>query len=316
MAISAIVPAAIAAGGSIFGSMMASGGNKRAVKEANKGNKELAEYQYAKNLDMWHLTNAYNSPTSQMERLKAAGLNPNMVYGEGGATKAAVGAPNYEAPTLQSYTGTDYGVRGGVNAGLQAYQAQQQLRNMETQNDVNKQQITNMQSQKDYVDQQTISSAQSAAESAMRTARTKFDLDLATELKNNTLQVAQANLSRVNANIDSVKAATELTRKNIDFQDLRRELTQSQIGQLQAATHRLYQETDFARFEQDLKKLGVYPNDSLFSRILARVLSDTSGTSTGSRIVDSIGRQEDGTFGYRNGKSFGRRLLNFLTLQK
>ena len=40
-------------------------------------------------LDMWNATNTYNSPASQMERLKAAGLNPNLVYGNGSATNTA-----------------------------------------------------------------------------------------------------------------------------------------------------------------------------------------------------------------------------------
>jgi len=38
--------------------------------------------QNAYNLDMWNRTNAYNAPSAVMARLKAAGLNPNLVYGQ------------------------------------------------------------------------------------------------------------------------------------------------------------------------------------------------------------------------------------------
>lgn len=51
----------------------------------HKYNKEMADYQFDKNLQMWRMQNDYNSPQSQRERLEAAGLNPALMYG-GGAT--------------------------------------------------------------------------------------------------------------------------------------------------------------------------------------------------------------------------------------
>lgn len=36
-----------------------------------------------RDLKMWRMNNAYNSPEAQMARLKKAGLNPNLVYGSG-----------------------------------------------------------------------------------------------------------------------------------------------------------------------------------------------------------------------------------------
>lgn len=64
-------------------------------------NKALSEYQYQKDLEMWNKGNTYNSPMEQMRRLKAAGLNPNMVYGSGNATGMSAGQlPKYNAPTV------------------------------------------------------------------------------------------------------------------------------------------------------------------------------------------------------------------------
>lgn len=34
--------------------------------------------------DFWHAQNAYNDPAAQMQRFKAAGLNPNLIYGHMG----------------------------------------------------------------------------------------------------------------------------------------------------------------------------------------------------------------------------------------
>ena len=48
----------------------------------------------------WNLQNIYNTPTKQMERLKAAGLNPNLIYGSGSANTGVAGsiAPSKAAP--------------------------------------------------------------------------------------------------------------------------------------------------------------------------------------------------------------------------
>lgn len=43
--------------------------------------RKLQEEQNAFNLKMWNLQNEYNSPKSQVQRLVAAGLSPNLAYG-------------------------------------------------------------------------------------------------------------------------------------------------------------------------------------------------------------------------------------------
>lgn len=55
---------------------------------------QMTDYLYSKdleqwnrqnewNLSMWNKQNEYNSPAQQMARYKAAGLNPNLIYGQG-----------------------------------------------------------------------------------------------------------------------------------------------------------------------------------------------------------------------------------------
>lgn len=74
---------------------------KQNTERTIQANMDMAQYQYSKDLEMWNRGNEYNAPASQMERLKAAGLNPNMVYGHGSATQPAVQLPKYQAPTAQ-----------------------------------------------------------------------------------------------------------------------------------------------------------------------------------------------------------------------
>lgn len=47
----------------------------------------------AKALQAWNMMNDYNNPIKQMERLKAAGLNPLLVYGSGSVTGNTTGSP-------------------------------------------------------------------------------------------------------------------------------------------------------------------------------------------------------------------------------
>lgn len=80
----------------------------------HKYNKEMADYQFDKNLEMWRTQNDYNTPQAQRERLEAAGLNPALMYG-GGATSTgnSMSSPSYQmnpvdlVGTLQNAMMTD-----------------------------------------------------------------------------------------------------------------------------------------------------------------------------------------------------------------
>lgn len=120
--------------GNLFGShsnrnaqQSANEANLQAVRETNRANRELAEYAYSRDLEMWNRQNQYNSPSAQMERLKAAGLNPNLVYGHGAVGNVSSAIPRYQVPQVQtpnykSIGGYDVG-DFGFSAGLSAYQS-------------------------------------------------------------------------------------------------------------------------------------------------------------------------------------------------
>lgn len=89
-----LAPALIAAGANIIGGGLSAWQSRRNVRDTNranvqqadiayKRNKELAQYTFDKNLEMWKLQNKYNAPGAQMQRLQEAGLNPHLMYGKG-----------------------------------------------------------------------------------------------------------------------------------------------------------------------------------------------------------------------------------------
>lgn len=63
------------------------------------------------------MNNAYNSPEQQMARLKAAGLNPNMIYGASAPTGTSGGAPTApkaDVPDFQNVKPMD--IAGGIGS--------------------------------------------------------------------------------------------------------------------------------------------------------------------------------------------------------
>lgn len=67
--------------GSIITGAIGTLGNLIMNYSNNRANDRRQQEAYEQNLRMWHMQNEYNSPASQIARLKAAGLNPNLIYG-------------------------------------------------------------------------------------------------------------------------------------------------------------------------------------------------------------------------------------------
>jgi hypothetical protein len=89
----------------IAGVALSASSNKHQQKRAIEHNWEMAKWQNATNIENWNMQNEYNSPVAQMQRLKEAGLNPNLVYDKG-ATTTASSLPS--APSPGQYPRIDY----------------------------------------------------------------------------------------------------------------------------------------------------------------------------------------------------------------
>lgn len=59
---------------------------------ANRRNEQLARDARAHDVRMWRMMADYNTPQMQMQRLREAGLNPNLIYGSGSANTGNVTA--------------------------------------------------------------------------------------------------------------------------------------------------------------------------------------------------------------------------------
>lgn len=72
-----------------------------AQREENQRNREynlnLAKMQNQWNIEQWNRENIYNTPLAQRQRLEAAGMNPDLAYGEGVSANLAATSPEMTA---------------------------------------------------------------------------------------------------------------------------------------------------------------------------------------------------------------------------
>lgn len=252
-----MIGALIAGGASLLGSALGFGSQKK----TNKANMELAKYQnewqtqenekaYQRNLQMWNLQNAYNSPTQQMARLRTAGLNPNLVYGNGVTGNSAGSTPQYQPADikraeLSPYRGWNQGLSDAVSNFL-AYRS-------------NRAQVENMEAQNSLIRQQTATEATRQANIAASTARSEFDLSQANRLKDVSVSMAEAQMSKAQHDASTAWSQSKQSwiKYNVDkaLQQTRIDVGKMEYEQLVQATRRLYQDNDIQAFRNKIEHI-------------------------------------------------------------
>lgn len=121
-------------GFSVANKMIDSVFNEHAADKAFSRQKALLQMQNQMNIDNWRMNNAYNTPERQKERLIAAGLNPDMMYGQQGIAGSFAPPSGASAPSAPQ---AQMGSADAANAALAISQAKkageetlaQQIRN-------------------------------------------------------------------------------------------------------------------------------------------------------------------------------------------
>lgn len=271
-----IVGGIISGVGSLLGGLGSSAMNNKAVQDTNKANMEIAKYQaqwqqqenekaYQRSLNMWNLQNEYNSPTQQMARIRAAGLNPNLVYGNGVTGNSAGSTPQYEpakfnAPTMQAYRGWNLGISDAISQFL-AYRTV-------------KAQVDNMEAQNGLIRQQTATEATRQANIAASTSRSEFDLNMAKELKDVSVSSAIADMNQKQAG--AAQGWTKANREVIQYEldkalfDNKIKLSNQEYLKALQFVRQLIQDNDINAFRNEMEK--VTGKDSFATDMLRRLI--------------------------------------------
>lgn len=270
----------VAGVGSLLGGLGSSAMNNKAVRDTNKANMEIAKYQaqwqqqendkaYQRSLNMWNLQNEYNSPTQQMARIRTAGLNPNLVYGNGVAGNSAGSAPQYEpakfnAPTMQAYRGWNLGISDAISQFL-AYRTV-------------KAQVDNMEAQNGLIRQQTATEATKQANIAASTSRSEFDLNMAKELKDVSVSsaIADMNYKQAGAAQGWTKANREVIQYELDkaLFDNKIKLSNEEYLKALQSVRQLQQDNDINSFRYRMERLFGSSSDA--SKVASELLKRMS----------------------------------------
>lgn len=279
------ISAAIAAGASLIGTGATAYAQGKMNKKTREWNEKMYGIQRKDSLSDWTMQNQYNSPSAQMERLKMAGLNPALVYGKGTIDNQTGSVRSTEAKSWNPQAPA-FNFGQAAEAGISAYYdsriKNQQVDNLKTQNTVNINQAANL-------------AAQTAA-TIQGTARSKFELELASELRSTSLEAAKASLRKMNIESDIAleRNDREKLKNNMDLKtgEINLEKTAVEILQTRAQTAKTWQErasimqgisnlrntNELQKIEIDLRKRGVNPNDSMWERLLGQVIDKIIGT--------------------------------------
>lgn len=245
--------AAVNAGSGIFSSLM----QIRQNKIQRNYEKEMYEKNKQDTIDQWNMSNMYNSPEMQMERLKKAGLNPNLVYGSG--TDAQV-QPIKTPSTNISNNAKTVPVQMNGNAINQLYD----LRYRDAQTDLTREVIKTEQTKQELnavtsglkAIQQQHGSIENAKLGEMLTAKIRQMLTSSGVNESTQRLNTIKSTSEIPAVIENLKAQTSNTN------------TLQKINELE-----LY-----------LNKYGYDRHDGALSRMLKHVMQDMYGTSQDAKV--------------------------------
>ena len=273
-------------------SALSAGGTAAATGAQNRKSRafsrEMYQQQKTDNIAFWNMQNEYNSPQAQMQRLKAAGLNPNMLYDK---TGAVIPAQNINTPDVQSaqFRTPDF---GSVGSGLvQGYFdtkiKQAQYDNLKVANTVSQQEAILKAAQAagevKRTEGQGISNtlASSNLDAMIRRAGLENQKLLAdTQFTLNSDQ--RAAISNSQSVAESVQRVKNMATQNINDAATLKLINQNYSNLIKDGT--------LKQLDIELKKTGVQPTDELWQRAIGRIISDLIPTGglpgIGTSILD------------------------------
>jgi len=276
--------ALVGAAASLGSSGIAAASGKKNVKRTIKANKEAADLAWSRSLQAWEMENAYNTPKAQMERYAEAGLNPHLIYGTGGNSGNASSVDSPPHPTYKDDSSQGAVIGRGIENAVASFQ-QIRLQNA---------QIDNVQAQNDLIRAQTDRTEAEALSS-------HFNYSLDTIFKRDERQTGlwrmESDYVTANYNQDIKRIESDVVRATKSFvidrvkQDLQNATRQGR--NLDADYFYKLEATTSIRLENQLRRLGINPNDPTYLRVLGRALNKSLDTP---ELKDFLNRKSNSMF--------------------
>lgn len=236
----------------------------------NRKSREFSREMYARtkadNLDFWNQQNKYNAPQAQMQRLKEAGLNPNLVYGGSGNSGQAASIPTPDVQSAQFRT-PDF-----TSAFSQSANNLAEFQNM----DIRQAQLDNLFSQGSVLKQEALLKAAQIGETIARTTRSQFDLDFASELRNTSADFLRTQVDKMKADLQFTLNQTELNSA-LNASNIQEAAERILTARLQRSGMRLDQartkiETAIKQLDLKFYKQGIPPGSPFYAKMVAQLV--------------------------------------------
>ncbi|QXP07921.1 MAG: DNA pilot protein [Arizlama microvirus] len=273
-----LLMAGIAAGTQVGSQLLNAALQSSQNKKIRQWNEKMYGIQRQDALADFAMQNEYNHPSSQMARLREAGLNPNLVYGNGTEQNAA---PIRSADVKSYNPNTPQFDLGKVtDSSLSAYYDTQ----------VKQATVDNLRTQNTVLENEANLKKIEALMKVVDTDQKKFNLEKDYELRSTTVEAVKWEMQKLLTDISKTEQET------VNLKDANARANQSQPVQLQnlvlsgletqmrtakteAEKREIEQKIKIMKseeiikmFDAELTKFGIRPGDKIGWRIAAKVL--------------------------------------------
>lgn len=259
--------AAIAAGQTILGTGTQAYAQGRMNKKTRQWNEKMYGIQRKDALADWNMMNAYNSPAEQMARFKAAGLNPNLIYGQQNDGSVV------RSTDVKSWNPSPADYQGGIQRGVGTYFDIQ----------MNKQTISNMEAQKRLTEMQIAKVGADIANLGVRTASGEFKLGQDKALYDYVMRTAESNMFKADYESDIAHYRRDILQNTADLQIkqanqkllnmiLENQKSDAQRQHIMQSLENMKKDGILRDFEIQLNKMGITKGDNTWLRMITTLL--------------------------------------------
>lgn len=277
------------AAGAAGANLLGTGINAFSTSGQNKKSRQFALDMYNRQvqdqLGFWNLQNTYNDPLAQMNRLKRAGLNPNLVYGNGSAVNTAdsIRTPDVQTPQFRTPEWGNMVSAAGTGfmdfVDLQIKQAQ----------------YDNLLKQGDVIAQDSALKAAQVDATLAGTEETKFDISKKQDLRSISLEAAAESLRQTKTNTDiaidrnvreaalASSSVAEAAERILDLRAKRpsygveRTKMRAETDEIRQRIENMKKDGTLKDFDIELRNAGINPHDPLWARVVGIWLSKQLG---------------------------------------
>lgn len=272
-------------GGGLIGALATAGAliydsvnQRKNTKDTIAANKKEAELAYQREQEMIRQQNLYNSPAEQMKRFTDAGLNPNLIYGQGSSGNQTA-IPKYQRPE-QDYRGMPgvmSGVLGALSPAISEYQNFQ----------MRQAQIGQVNAMTENIEAKTVTEGFNSVLKDLMGKKTAQDTSQSSRMFPYMQEQAAYQTQKIATDWHKNLQTIENMKQANVLQLLEEQYKRKAMTAVDLDNEKRVQDIIYKKYENQWRKVGVTSSDNIMLRVLVRMLGQSGLTP-----MDIIPKQE------------------------